>query len=234
MVGRGEPRPGLDDRRRDAEAGVDLGQLAAGRPATQHEQARVAARGRASPRGSSRSARRRCPRAAGPSSADPTATTMLAAVELVGRAVVADLDDRAAPGDPGRPAIGDRAGRLERLDVARVVGLVGVRRPVDHVVAPGRRPRPRVGRRVRRVVRGAVEQRLGRDAADVRTAAAEPAAIDDGHGRAELARLVGGRLAGRAGADDRRSRSRSIDVSLRLSSWSGRAGGVPRTAARPR
>ena len=39
VVGRCEPWPGLDDRRRDAEPGIDLGQLAAGRSATEDEQA---------------------------------------------------------------------------------------------------------------------------------------------------------------------------------------------------
>ena len=39
VVGRREARPGLDDRRRDAETGIDLGQLAAGRAATEDDQA---------------------------------------------------------------------------------------------------------------------------------------------------------------------------------------------------
>ncbi len=37
MVGRREARPGLDDRRRDAEPGIDLGQLAAGRAAAEDD-----------------------------------------------------------------------------------------------------------------------------------------------------------------------------------------------------
>ena len=39
VVGGREARPGLDDRRRDAEAGIDLGQLAAGRAAPEDDQA---------------------------------------------------------------------------------------------------------------------------------------------------------------------------------------------------
>ena len=39
MVGRREPRAGLHDRRRDPEAGVDLGELAAGRAAAEDQQA---------------------------------------------------------------------------------------------------------------------------------------------------------------------------------------------------
>ena len=117
--------------------------------------------------------------------------------EFVPFAVVPDLD-RAAARDPALAAVDDGPGLLERRDVALVVGFGGIGGAVDHVVAPRRRPRPRVLARILVVLVGAVEQGLRRDAADVRATAAEPALVHDRDRRAELASLVGGGLAGRA------------------------------------
>ena len=83
-----------------------------------------------------------------------------------------------------------------------VVWLRGVGGPIHHVVAPSGGALPVVGRGIQVMHLRAVQQRLRWDAADVRAAATEPAAIDDGDRGAELAGLVGGRLAARAGADD--------------------------------
>ena len=89
MVGRGEARPGLDDRRRDAEPGVDLGQLAAGRPAAQDQQAAWQLAGErrllVRPDVDPVDARDRV----GRFETDPTATMTLRAGQLVACAVVA-------------------------------------------------------------------------------------------------------------------------------------------------
>ena len=199
VLGGHEPRAGLADRHRDAEPRVDLRELAAGRAAAQDDEAlRQLARQRRFLVGPGMRVRQALERR------DPGARSDrdhdVPPGDLVLGAVVGDRDD-AARRDPGRPAIADGAGRLERLDMRRVVGLLGIGRAVDHVVAPLGGPFPAVARAAPVAFRG-VEEALRRDAPDVRARAAEPAAVDHRHRRAELARLVRGGLAGRAGTDD--------------------------------
>ncbi len=200
VLGRHEPVARLDDGDRDAEAGVDLGELAARRTAAEDEQAlrQLTGQGRLAigprPDGVEPGQRRNLrPRADGHDD--------VLAADLVGPVVVPDLDP-SAPDDPRRAAEADGSHVLEPLDVRCVVRLLGARRPVDHVVAGRGRPAPRVRRRVRGVLRRTVEEGFRRQAADERTAPAEPQPIDDGDGRTTSACFVGGGLAGRAGTDD--------------------------------
>ena len=134
MVGRRQSRSRLDDGGRHAEPDVDLGQLAAGRPAAEDEQAGRQLAGER--RVAVRPDRDRVDAvdAAALFEVDPTATTTFVAVELVRGGVVAH-DDPPVAVDRARSAIGDDAGRDERIEVARVVGFGRARRPVDHVVA---------------------------------------------------------------------------------------------------
>jgi hypothetical protein len=200
MVARQEAWPGLHDRDRHAEARVDLRKLAARRAATEHqERLRQLARERRLVVGphahvadplDRRHLRHRPDRQQDVVRREPAVPVRAAHLDLAARG-----DARIAADDRGPDA-------LERLDVARVVGLLGVRRTVDHVVAPLRGPPPRV------VLAGgvaarAVEQGLRRDAADVRAAAAEPEAVGDRDPCPALPGLVRRRLAGRPGADDR-------------------------------
>ncbi len=200
MVGRGEPRPRLDDRGRDAEPGVDLGQLAARRAAPQDQQA-----GRQLP-GQSRIAvrpdrdgfdalERRDLRVRADRDDD------VAGRQLVGGAVVADRHSAGCP-DRRLTAVDDGAGLGERLDVSRIVGFPGVGSTVDHVVARSRRCRPVVGGWIGVMPSGAVQQRLRRQAADERAAPPEPAPIDDGDRGPQLTRLVRSRLAAWPRTDD--------------------------------
>ncbi len=199
MVGRGEARAGLDDRRGHPEALVDLGELAARRAATEDQQASWQLPGQ-----------RRLlvgPRLRGLETRHLDALRERAdgddhvvGGQVVVLAVVADPDD-AAVDDASLTAVDRGARLLERFCVARVVRLRGVGRAVDHVVATDRRARPFVGRRVLVMLVCAVQQRLGRDAADVRATATEPALVRDRDRGAQLARLVRSRLTGGAGAD---------------------------------
>ena len=196
-----DPRPGLDDRGRHAEAGEDLAQLHTRRAAAEDEQA-----ARQHPRERRLPVRPRVRRGQtldrwhlrGRTRRDDDVVGF--EQERFSAFRRGDLDPSLRD-DPGVAAERPGAGILQRLDVARVVGRLGIGCAVDHVVAPRRCSLPRhvtAGR----VHRGGVEQRLRRDAADVRAAATEPQAIDDGNGRIQLACLECGRLAGRTGPDD--------------------------------
>ena len=203
MVRGHQPRPDWTIGHRDAEPGVDLGELAARRAAAQDEQAAAAARGPGSPRGWSRPGRPRGPAKGGTFECEPTATTTFVACQLGGASLVERRRRR-----PRRDAAPRRDTTIapassSDFDVPGVVGLVGVRRAVDHPVAARRGLRATTTPRDCRVVPlGRVEERLRREAADVRAAAAEPAPVDDRDARAALARLERRRLAGRSGADD--------------------------------
>ena len=172
-----QSRAGLDDRRRDPEPDVDLGELAAGRAAAEDDQAagQLAGEGRLAigPRRHRVQARDRRHLRAGPDRDDD-----VPAGQVVFDAVVADRD-LAARRDRRLAAIDRRAGRLEPAHVAAVIGLGGIGRAIDHPVAMRGGARPVVARRIGGVLGGAVEQRLGRQAADVRAAAAEPAPVGD-------------------------------------------------------
>ena len=200
MLGRHQAVAGLDDRDRDAEADVDLRQLAAGRPAAQDDEAlrQLAGEGRLAvrPHPDAVEARQGWD-LRGRADRDHD----LPSVDLVDLGVVADLDMSAAR-DPGGAPIAGRAGLLQAVDMRRVVGLLGLSRPVDHEVAGLRGPLPRIRGRVRGVLVGTVEERLRREATDVRAAAAEPQPIDDRDAGAARSGLVGGGLTGRTGADD--------------------------------
>ena len=193
-----QPRSGLHDRHRDPEADVHLRQLAAGRTATEDDDAlrqltgerRLAVRPRVGIR-QSLDRRQLRHRAHG--------DEHVVRFQQVCLTVVADLDPAHAH-DPGRPAIRGAARILERLDMRAVVRLGGVAGAIDHEVAACRGLPPG---RVPAVVRGGgMQQRLRGDASDVRARPAEPTAVDDRHTRAELARLERGSFAGGAGADD--------------------------------
>ena len=198
VVGRDQPGAGLDDRGRHPEAGVDLGQLDSGRAAAQDEEA-----GRQLPGPG------RIPVRPGPDALDPLDRRDLrdradrqedvARFELVARVVVADLD----PARTGQPAGAPEHGRPGLLEAAHVPAVVGIGDPlaIDHVVAPVRGALPGVVG-ARSVPLGSVEQGLRRDTAPERAGSAEQVAIDHGHAGAPGSRLVGGRLTGRAGADD--------------------------------
>ena len=133
VVGRRQPRSGLDDRRRHPEPDIHLGELAAGRPTAQHEQARrqLAGEGglavgpgrhRVEP-GDGRDLRLRT-----------DGDDHIPSAELVLRPVVAD--DHAAAADDGRVApVHGRPGCLEAPDMTGVIGLGRVGGPVDHPVA---------------------------------------------------------------------------------------------------
>ena len=200
VVGRRQARPGLDDRGRHAEAGIDLGQLAAGRAATEDDQApwQLAGQGRllVGPRRDLVETLDRRPLRDRPHGDDDVGPG-----QIVGDVVVAD-GDPAPFHDRGGPAIDDGADRGQCLDVAGVVRLGCVGRAVDHEVAVGRGARPLEGGRVGVMPCRVREQRLRRQAADVRATAAEPAAIDDGDRGPEVPGLVRGGLAGRSRTDD--------------------------------
>ena len=83
--------------------------------------------------------------------------------------VVPDAD-RAAAVIVRVAAVDHGAGLGQARRVPAVVRFGGTRRPVDHVVARGGGGRPLVGGRVGVVPCGAVEEGLGRQAADVRAA----------------------------------------------------------------
>ena len=200
MIGRREARTGLDDRGRHAEPHVDLGKLAAGRPAAQDDQAlrqlpgqrRLPVRPRSGPRE---------PLDRGPLRDGTDGHDDVPGGQRMGDPVVTDrhataTDDRAGP------AVDDGSGTFETADVPGVVGFLGVGRPVDHVIPLGRRGGPVVPGGIGRMPRGTVQQRLRWQATDVGTAATEPEPVDHRDRRAELARLVRGGLTGRPGADD--------------------------------
>ncbi len=198
MVAGQDAGVGLDDRDRHAVAGVHLGQLDAGRAATEDEEAlrQLAGRRALSVRpvrdlvqsGQVGDARLR---AHGHDDVGP--------FQLVDDVVVGHHHASRAV-QAGRSADDDRADVLEPLDVE---GIVGVRDAdaVDVVVAPRRGLRPRVVAAAG-VDRRRVEQRLRGDARPERAGAADEVAVDDGHAGAALARHVGGRLTGGAGPDD--------------------------------
>ena len=141
--------------------------------------------------------------------------------ELVGHVVVTDGDpattrDRAAPAIDDGPRLGQRR---RRGVVSSGSGASAGRLIMKSRCAEARGQS--YGGRVRVMPRSVREERLRRQAADVRAAAAEPAPIDDGHRRAEVARLVGRGLARRSRADD--------DEVVRVHDHSFRAGsGRPR------
>ena len=231
MLGRHQPITGLDDRDRDAESNVDLGELAAGRATAEDDEAprQLAGERRLSVRprpdrvepGQRRDLGRRSDR-----------DHHLPPGDLVGPVVVADLDP-AATDDARGPAVAHRARLLEPLEVGGVVRLFGVRGPVDHVVAPSGGSVPGIRRPVRRVLGGAMQQRLRRQAADVRAAPAEPEAVDDRDRGAAGTRLVGGGFAGRAGTDD--DEIEGFHGVRLLGRFEGCVGGPPRTGgSRPR
>ena len=121
MVGRRETRPGLDDRRRDAESGIDLGQLAAGRTAAEDDQAARQLAGQrrllVGPGDAVVEALDRGSLGHGADGDDD-----VRAGQLVGHLVVAD-GDPATPRDRGAPAVDDGSGLGQRLDVRAVVGF---------------------------------------------------------------------------------------------------------------
>ena len=231
VVGRSQARTGLDDRRRHAEPDIDLGELAAGRATAKDEQALRELPGEGGllvrPQVDVVDALDRRPARDGADGHDHGPC-----LQLVRRTIVAN-DDPAMADDRRFAAVHDGAGLLESTSVARVVGLGGAGRSIDHVVALRRRPRPVVCRGVGVMLGGAVEQRLRWQAADVRTTATEPAAIDDGDAGTQLARLVRRGLAGRAGADDDDVERRGHPVSLPASRL-GRVVGGLRITGRPR
>ena len=200
VIGRREAGARLDDRRRDIEPGVDLGELAAGRTAAQDHQARwqLAGEGRllVGPRPRLGEAIDR---------GDPRRRTHrdddVRGAQLVVDAVVGDLDPATAD-DRGLPAIDGGACLREPVGVAGVVRFGGVGRAVDHVVAVRRGARPRVVVGVGLVLGRPVQERLRRQAADVRAAPADPAALDDSDSLAQGGGLEPGGLAARPGADD--------------------------------
>ena len=219
MVGRGESRPGLDDRRRHPEPGIDLGELAAGRAATQDHQAlRQFSGQRRLAVGPGRDLVETLDRRPLRNRADRD--DHVRGVQLVRDTVVADRD-HAATRDRADPAVDDGSGTGQGPDVRGVVGFLGAGRSVDHEVAVRGCRRPVAFGRVRVMPGGIGEQRLRRQAADVRAAPAEPLAIDDRDRGAQLARLVRGGLAGRSRPDD--------DEIVRIHDHSFRAGtGSPR------
>ena len=200
MLGRRQSGSRLDDGGRDAEPDVDLGELAAGRPAAEDEQAgrqlagkrRVAVRpdrdgidavdgwslrGRCRPRRrrSWRSARGRRRRGGPRPARDPRSCPFPDRRRRRLRRAHRTWDESSGSAAP--------AGRLTMK--SRAFDAAASR------TWPGWRGAGRAG-----------EERLRGQAADVRAAAAEPAPVDDRDRRAKLARLERGRLAGRSGPDD--------------------------------
>ena len=172
MVGRREPWAGLDDRRRDVEPGVDLGEFTAGRAATEDDQAlwQLAGERRllVGPRvGLAKTLDRGDLRCRTHRDDDVRGT------ELVVDAVMRNLDPAAAD-DRGLPAIDGRPGLREAVGVAGVVRFGGAGRAIDHVVAMRRGARPRIVVGVGVMLGGPVQERLRRQAADVRAARRPP------------------------------------------------------------
>ena len=190
-----DPVPRVDQRDRHAIACVDLGQLDARRPRAEDRQraGQLAGRGALDVRPRVRLAE------AGEVARHPADRSDRQHDRTGLEHAVADADASRAV-ERGRPADDGRAGPLEALHVARVVGRIGPL-AVDHVVAEVRRLRPRVVAATV-VDRGSVEERLRGHARPERARAAEEAAVDDRHRCVSRARVVGSRLAGRAGADD--------------------------------
>ena len=189
------PVPRVDQGDRHAIAGVDLRQLHAGRARAEDRQrpGQLASRGALDVRPRVRLGE------AGQVARHATDRSDRQDHRSGLEDAVADAD-ASRPVQRGRPANDRRAGSLEALHVAGVVGRIGSL-AVDHVVAEVRRLRPRVvaatvvdGRRV--------EERLGGHARPERARAAEEAAVDDRHRCIPGARVVGSRLAGRSGPDD--------------------------------
>ncbi len=224
MLGGRQAGAGLHDGHRDAEPGVDLRELTPGRPTAEHQQGSWQLPGE-----------RRLAVRPGPGPGEPFDRRELGRrthcdddvprAQLLGCARMGDRHHATAR-DPALAAPDNRPGGLECPDVRAVVRLSRAGGPVDHVVAAGRCPGPRVVLARRVTVRG-VEQALGRDAADVRTGAPEPLPVDDGHRRAHGPRLVRRCFAGRAGPDHHEverahSGYRHKDVKR------SRAGGAPR------
>jgi hypothetical protein len=134
VLGRDQARTRLHDRRRDAEPHEDLGELAAGRPAAEDEQAlrQLAGERRllvGPGMGVGEALDRRDPgRRANRDDHVPCA-------ELGHRIVAGRHRDPPRRGDPAGTAEGGRACALERRDMRAVVRLGGPGRAVDHVVA---------------------------------------------------------------------------------------------------
>ena len=198
VLGGSEAGARLHDGHRDAEPGEDLRQLTARGPAAEDQQApgELACQRRLSVRPGLSLGETLDRGALG---CRPHSDDDVPRAQVPCRARVRDLDNATAR-DPALPAQDDRPGGLQRPDVRGVVRFGGVDGPVDHVVAAGRCPGPRVVLAGRMAVRG-VEQALGRDAAHVGTGSPEPLPVHDGHRRAHRPRLVRRRLAGGAGTD---------------------------------
>ena len=186
VVGRREPVARLDDRHRHAEPRVGLGELAAGRAAAEDERGSSAARGRASPRGSSRRRSASSPGIGG--TFDDRADRD---DDVRGRRVDAS---RRRAGPRPTPRSGDRGRRRDRRPrpppraPRRARRRPAPRRPAARLIIQSRR----VGGLRATTTRAGfawwraapIEQRLRRQAADVRAAAAEPAPVDDRDARA--------------------------------------------------
>ncbi len=115
------------------------------------------------------------------------------------RVFVGDGDEPMSSDTPGPPD-DHRTSPFEPAHVAGVTGIVGAL-AADHVVTPGRRPRPVVG--ATGCVHGRrMQQRLGGHAGPERAGATVEVPVDDRDGGAALAGQVGRGFAGRAGADD--------------------------------
>ena len=102
VIGRGEARPGLDDDVGHAEPGVDLGELAAGRTATEDDQAARQLAGQRRLLVGPTSMPSMPGRRWGDFETEPTATTTSRAGQLVACAVVRTLDPSAVD-DPASP-----------------------------------------------------------------------------------------------------------------------------------
>ena len=198
MVARDEALARLDDRDRHAKPGEHLGQLRAGRSATQDEQA---GRQLTGPGG--------VLVGPGPDRVDPVDRRDLRVGthrdDHVGRAQLVALpvvaDNHPARSGQGCLTPDDRrAGTFQAAHVAGVVRVVPIL-AIDHVVAPGRGPGPVVVR-AGRMALGGVQERLRGNTAPERARSAEQVAVDHRHARSASARFIGRCLAAGAGADD--------------------------------
>ena len=142
VLGRHQAVAGLDDRRRDPEPGVDLGELAAGRTAAEDDAGSAAARGRVSPRGSSRPGCRPGPRIGGTFEDEPTATiTFRPAISWVRSSW--RISTRPRPTIRALPRKQTAPASSSRLTCDVSSGSAASAGAVDHVVAARRRHDPR-------------------------------------------------------------------------------------------
>ena len=190
-----DARAWVDERGPDAVSGVDLGQLHAGRPSTEDHQGSRQLAGR------------------GALDVGPGLRVCEAGEVLRNAADRADRQHhrsclQCSVADPHPPGAGKsgrasehgRARALERLHMARVVGLIRLR-SVDHVIAERRCLPPWIA--PAGVVNGRrVEQRLGGHAGPERARATEETTVHDGDRYALPPRVMGGGLARGPCADD--------------------------------